>query len=359
MEKGTDFFKESSIHRPDSGQPKTEMEISLEDFKRAEAAIWATIDLEPGNSLDSFPELLQEKVKTLPRYKELEQAMENIPSDLLFHEVFKKISRKSDPPIDASDAPDDGVLLSSMKHGPLECAGRVLIASTYLSERKIPHLVAKPPGHSMMVYEVDDDTLAYADPNNDLYFTFPKSALQGYKGGQKTAECTITEYTPREKDIVDGTGTVFNRFLVLSPKLGTLVSYLGNIQAALDGHGEFKKSGIVKDEKAAEAVDYIKKILIPKDVILENWEACLNNLKKEELEKDKLSREIFMNILNKNPDEDTFVKAMLIALDSVLGEKYLYLRHASKNTKVEWAKRIWQKIKSNPKQLEAMFENKG
>jgi len=68
-----------------------------------------------------------------------------------------------------------------MKQGHLECAGRTLVASTFLQEHDINHAVVSAPGHALIIIEQSPDTLVYFDANNNLFFTFPKSALQGMR----------------------------------------------------------------------------------------------------------------------------------------------------------------------------------
>ncbi len=282
------------------------------------------------------------------------EALKDVPDERLFQEVFNAVSRRADHADEIEDGPDDGVLVSSMRHGHLECAGRVMIASTYLSERGVPHAIAQPPGHSMMIHQVDEDTMAYADPNNDLYFTFPKKALRGYEDVNVTANCSISEYVPREKDVVDGDGSVFDRFLVSSPKRGILESYLGNVQAALAGNEEFKNSGIVKDEGAADEVGTLKEGTY--DAGTSAWDAQLDEMKNELAEGEALARKTLTVVMRKKPDEQMFTADVLSAVDGPLAQRYPYLRHASNEARAAWAKRMWQKIQANPELVEQMLD---
>ena len=318
-----------------------------EDRRRAEAFIWSTIDSAPEPfAPDMFFERLQEQVKTLPRYRKMMEALKDVPDERLFQEVFNAVSRRADHADEIEDGPDDGVLVSSMRHGHLECAGRVMIASTYLSERGVPHAIAQPPGHSMMIHQVDEDTMAYADPNNDLYFTFPKNALRGYEDVNVTADCSISEYVPREKDIVDGVGSAFDRFLVSSPKRSILESYLGNVQAALAGHEEFNDSGFIKDERVADEVGILKEGVC--DAGMSVWNDRLDELEKELAVRETLAKETFAAVVRKGSDEQVFAANLLSAIDGPLAARYPYLRHASDGTRTAWVKKIWQQVQAHP-----------
>ncbi|MEI7741519.1 MAG: hypothetical protein WCJ29_03375 [bacterium] len=352
------MISEASAHDSPSKHQEQGSEIQHEDIERAEAAMWKTLGLESGKPLETFAESLKKRIKELPRYKELEGKVKGVPPEELFHEVFKAIAKTSDVENDVVNVPTDGVLLTSMQHGPLECAGRVLIASIFLQEKQIHHSVATPPGHVMMIHEIDDDTVAYADPNNDLYFTFPKKALLGYDDGMEVAECKIETYLPRAKDVVEGDGSAFTHFLVLSPERGLLHSYLNNVHAALSGNDEFKSSQVDKDAKAAVAIDGIeKRIFAHSNPILDSWNDRMADLEKSESGIIDSSRKAFIEILKNAPDEDTFTEKIIDLLSSQFGKRYPYLHNAPLENKIAWSKRMWDRVQQNKEFLGGALGN--
>ena len=324
----------------------SEKEISPEMMKRAEQVIWKTLGIENSteNLVDNFDEILKEATKSLTQYQEIEEELKDIESKELSHELFKIIKKDSDKKQDyAEDAPNDGVLIESMKQGELQCSGRTLIASAFLQERGIKHAPVTATGHAFLIIEQPDeaDTLIYFDANNNLYFTFPKSALEGYNGVEESAECKLKDYTPREKDFFDGVNTVFSNFVVMPAQEAVGRQYLGNVAAALDGNDEFKKTKYIFDEdeeisevdkkELSEAVRKIEaNIYGGKNEVLENFYTRFegeNGLEKKENERTEAEREAIGKFLQKYPTKTEFIEHFADKRDVI--DKILYLKNAS------------------------------
>lgn len=259
-------------------------DVSHEARKRAEKAILESLNLGSDANLDNFQEKLQIAIESLPRYQELERELADIPPEQLPYELFKTFQRSADSP-DSYDQEKalhkDGVLVKQIKQGsPLMCAGRVMIASTFLQKHGIEHNVVSTiegdeddaSGHSVILLNIGEDKLAYFDAQNNLYFTFPKSALRGYEGLKKTSECVLEEYAPDQNDTIDGLNSINTRFVTSPPSEGISRQYFTNIKSALGGGGEFAHSGIVPDSEVIEAVDQIEREIFGENSILEKRE---------------------------------------------------------------------------------------
>ncbi len=314
-----------------------EQEISPEMMKRAEQVIWKTLGIENSteNLVDNFDEILKEATKSLTQYQEIEEELKDIESKELSHELFKIIKKDSDKKQDyAEDAPNDGVLIESMKQGELQCSGRTLIASTFLQEREIKHTPVTATGHAFLIIEQPDeaDTLIYFDANNNLYFTFPKSALGGYNGAEESAECKLKDYTPREKDFFDGVNTVFSNFVVMPAQEAVGRQYLGNVAAALDDNDEFKKTKYIFDEDE-EISEFDKKELSEvvhkieanvyggKNEVLENFYARFegeDGLEKKESKRTETEREAIGKFSQKYPTKIEFIEHLQTKRMSVI-----------------------------------------
>jgi hypothetical protein len=331
-------------------QHVVEKEVSPEKTKEAEKIILGTLDVESSGDLGDFNEKLKETTKTLPRYQQTEEALKEIEPEDLPHELFKLLKKDSDEVINNQDVPIDGVLIKSMKQGGLECAGRTLIASTFLQEHNIDHAVVSAPGHSLLIIEKTPDTLAYFDANNNLYFTFPKSALLGYTDTKTLAECKLNEYIPRETDTVDGIGTVFSKFLINVATEGVGRQYLGNVAAALNGNEEFEKSGIKKDLESRDAINEIETRIYGQNDVLDNFRSKEGDLIEAEDEQTKSDKRFFAEALKNYPTHDEFVSFFPIVLDGNIGDRVPYIKNATMEQKKAYAAKVWNYLQQENNQ---------
>lgn len=332
---------------PDSALEQSDQRRHAESDPRAketaEKALWHSLNTKQ-MEIGSFPSALEHAVQQLPRYKQIRERLERKPVG--GYEIFKMIQRAADEPIVGENIPDDGVLVRSMQSGKLECAGRVLIASKLLEEFGVSHNVVMAPGHSMILVEEDADTLAYMDPNNDLYFSFPREALQGYQGAGKIAECRLLPFTPRAKDRVDGMNSIFSHFVVTPPKQGTVRQYLDNVQQALHGQAdEFKHSQIPVNPEAANAVETLaQEILGKSDPTVEQFRERTEELQSEAHAKtDRYHAEIIKLSL-RHPKREEFISAFIQEVQGDLGESIPYIQHASDAVRREYAERLWELV---------------
>lgn len=330
--------------------------ISPEARKYAEQAILKTLDLNPDIGLENFQEKLRHSIESIPKYQELEQKLADVPAEELPYEFFKAIQRSSDIPLTSDqekDLPKDGVLIDSIKQGgPLMCAGRVMIASTFLQKHGIEHNVIstiegdenKSFGHAAMLLNIDKDTLCYFDAQNNLYFTFPKSALRGYEGTDKTSECFLEEYMPSESDIIDGLNSVSTRSVALPPSEGIANQYLNNISAALGGNKEFIDSNIKPNEEAKEAVDQIRKELIEENTVMEKFREQMGITTKEFSEQDAKKRAVIIQLDIENKDnKEGFIQSLSskFQTEDSLINSYPYLKNASEEIRQRAAEQMW------------------
>ncbi|TAN58398.1 hypothetical protein EPN15_01140 [Patescibacteria group bacterium] len=345
---------------------KTEdKDVSPEAKKKAVKVILETLDLDPAVAdLENFQELLKKAVESLPRYKELEEKLENVSPENLSYELFKTIQRSADIHLTEERKeylPKDGVLIKSIKQGsPLMCAGRILISSTFLQNRGIEHNVVSTfegdendvTGHSVMLLNIDKDVLAYFDPANDLYFTFPKTALRGYEGLAKTSDCYLEEYAGTAGNNIDGINSINRRFISMPADKGIGRQYLNNVSAALGGNKEFASSDIERDSEAKDAVDRLKNDFVGHDPILEKFHEQAEDLIKQFKEKQVLKKLAVLRILNENLDnKDGFILSLAenFTTNNDLTETYPYLKNAPENIRRQAAEKIWDHLKTNIK----------
>jgi len=348
--------KEAEVAEPPSEQvPKAETKIVVtpEDLEKAKDTIFETLDIEPDENLDNFKDKLKEATKSLPRYQQIAESLASVDDADLPHELFKLIKKSADEKQQEDEnATTDGVLIKAMKQGKFECAGRTLVASTLLQERGIDHAVVTAPGHALVLVEVSPDTLAYFDANNNLYFTLPKSALKGYEGTGTSSECKIEDYTPREKDIVDGVNPAYSHFITMPPDDGRPRQYLGNVAAAFHGNEDFINSSIVKDEKAEEAVHQITEKILGKSQAWDNFHTIVENEKL--VEKDNTQNELdiknVVEILQNHPEENDFIEFFTKAIDGNFGERQPYVKGGNKEDRKKHAKRVWDFLQTQEAQ---------
>jgi hypothetical protein len=337
----------------DAGHSKKE--ITAEKIKEAEKIILDTLGMGESESLGDFDEKLKRAIKSLPRYQQIQVILEGVEKKNLPYELFKVIKKEyDDEQIYDKDVPKDGTFVMSMKEGPIECTGRASIASTYLQEHKINHVVVTEPGHALIIIEQSPDTLIYFDANNNLYFSFPKSALLGYEGTDKLTECELKEYTPRDNDFYDGIGSVFPHFVVMSPKEGVGRRYLGNVAAALGGNKEFETSGIAKDKEKEEAIKEIEKQIYGENKVLENFDLRVEGLvKTKELQITDDTR-IIHKIFQTHPVQDDFVDNFTKEyIDGDRGKMIPYIRNTSPEKKKAYTEKVWDTLQ---KQSETVFQ---
>lgn len=321
-------------------------EVPAEKRDIAQKLILASLGIESNVSLENFDKQLGEATKTLPRYKQIEEQLKGEKNEELPYELFKTLKKNSDKIQTNESMPGDGSLITSMKQGNLECAGRTLIASTYLQGRDFNHAIVSAPGHAFIIVEQSPDTLAYFDANNNLFFTFPKQALEGYKGIETTSECRLKEYSPRETDFYDGVSTVFSDFITMPAKEGVGRQYLGNISAALNGNKEFETSNIVVDKEASGATQQIEEEIYGKNEVLDNYYSKVEDLiKKQEIQTDD-DRKIIGEIIKSYPKHDDFISFFSATLDGNLGARIPYIKNAPKEQKIAFAEKVWDSFKN-------------
>lgn len=353
----TDLQQEIPIATiPEAEQPVVQKEISPEKKKQAEEVILSTLEIKPTEKLDNFDEKLKNATKSLPRYQQIEKNLEGIKRENLPHELFKVLKRDSDQEQIDPSAPRDGVLISSMRKGQLECAGRTLIASTCLQEHGIDHVAVTAPGHAFLVIEQSPDTLAYFDANNNLFFTFPRSALDGYKDTETSAECRLKEYIPREADFVDGVNTTYSHFIVVPAQEGVGRQYLGNVASALFGPKEgeefmFEKSNIPTDREAAESTHQIESEIYGKNEVRENFYKrfeikdpqgkIIGGLLRDEEVQTADDKKVIGEFLTTHPTHDDFVAFFTMALNGNFGNRILYIKNATPEQRKDYAEKVW------------------
>ncbi len=321
-------------------------EVSAEKMGIAKKLILASLGVESNISLDAFDEQLEKATKTLPRYQEIENELKAGKNEELPYELFKTLKTDSDKTKADESAPRDGSLITSMKRGNIECAGRTLIASTFLQGYNFNHVIVSAPGHAFLIIEQSPDTLAYFDANNNLFFTFPRQALEGYKGIETTSECRLKEYSPRETDFYDGASTVFSDFITMPAKEGVGRQYLGNVAAALNGNKEFETSGITVDKEASEATKQIEEKIYGKNEVLDNYYSKVEDLiKNQEIQTDD-DKKIIGEIINSYPKHDDFVSFFSATLDGNLGARIPYIKNTPKEQKIAFAEKVWGTLKN-------------
>lgn len=318
-------------------------EVSPEPRKIAEQTIWWTMELGDDAPLENFPKKLAEAVKILPKYLEIKIKLDSVPAEAVGYALFQKLKRANDAPVADDTVPTDGVLISSMHSGKLECAGRTLLASTYLRERNIDHIVIQAAGHSFLMIEQGNNTLAYFDANNNLYFTLPREALSGYQGIDAVSECRLQAYTPREDDTVDGLNTPFTYFITIPSSEGVSRQYLGNVQAALAGNKEFRQSNIKPNHDASLAIDTVQQDLLGDgSPVLKNFLAdSENSIAMTELQS-QADRKIIGDLLKTNSEQENFAQEFAQVVQGDLGNRLVYLKNASRETRVAYGRRVWE-----------------
>lgn len=350
IETGNNFREVDEAEEVAEGK-SLESEVTPEQIEAANKAILESLGVAEETRLDDFEGTLIEATKALPRYQEIEQRLEGVEAQYLPYELFKLLQSNADTAELDPDAPQDGVLIRSiMESGHLECAGRTLIASTYLQSHNIEHTTIQAPGHTFLIIEQAGDTLIYFDANNNLYFTFPKQSLEGYKDINTMAECKIQEYTLRESDFLDGTNTVFDHFVVMPAQEGRGRVYLGNLASALNGNKEFTTSRIAENKDLIPAVNEIAASIYGENALLNSFRDRMEELRHIEEEKDENDRSFIGKFFKEHPDnptEEQFINYFLYNLNkyNYLGKRMPFIKNAPDEQKLEFAKRLWESVK--------------
>ncbi|MCK5510448.1 hypothetical protein KAI65_02805 [Candidatus Parcubacteria bacterium] len=280
--------------------------------------------------MDDFNEILESATKSLPKYQEIEKMLSCVEKQKLPYELFKILKKEADVNMQNDlNIPEDGALFESMKQGMLECAGRTLVASTFFQEHSVDHVAVSAPGHSFLIIEQSEKTLIYFDVNNNLFFTFSRSALKGYEGISTSKECQLKEYAPRKTDFYDGINTTFSHFLAMPAKEAIDRQYLVNVAAALNGNKEFSKSNIQVDKDAAEAVFQIEKEIYGENFVAENFYSKMDNLFESQKLQEENDKRVINKILKEHPTRDEFINFLPTLLSGNAGNRVPYVKNAS------------------------------
>lgn len=313
---------------------------------KAMQTIFESLGLDGEQNLENFSERLNGSIKTLPQYQRFEQAMKDIRPEALPYEVFKAIRKSNDVPEQRAGIPTDGVLISSIRQGHIECAGRTYIASVYMQEKGIPHAVVEAPSHSMLLIEIGNDTLAYCDANHDLFFTFPRTALKGYQGVTKISQCSLETYTPRSNDTADGLNIIYNNFIVVPPQEGVTRQYLGSVKAALAKLPEFQNTQIEKDKEAAKAIDSIlQDILGPENELLKDYFEKDDKMTKERASMREGLHNMFSEASLTLQTPESFANWFSSFIESETNTAFPYLK-GSKDLQNKYAQELYSRLKN-------------
>lgn len=288
--------------------------------ERAVEFLHQTIGQSKGE-IESFPDHLFYAIEQLDRYKDIFDQVKELPKNKLPLAVFHLIQKSADTHPDVVQG--NGVLINSMQAGNLECAGRTMIASRLFTNLGFEHMNAKPYGHSMIIFEQDEDTLVYFDANNDLYFSFPKSALKEYQATSALEECWLEEYTPREKDFYEGKNSVMRHMMVMPPDAGILQAYVNNAGAALNGNAEFINDDIKEDKQAADAMHAVEDLLLREQKIPDQFYQEGEKEKEREDEEKKLLRNQATELYHASSSREDFSLKLLALKDLWASFPYL------------------------------------
>lgn len=326
---------------PKVEQSISKKEISPEKIRQTEVTILETLELGLNENLDNFSEKLKDATKLLPKYQEIQKKLEGIKQQDLPYELFKVLKKDLDDTQINPNAPKDGVLIKSMKQGRVECAGRTLIASIFLQESGIDHVVVSAPGHTFIIIEQPQDTLAYFDANSNLFFTFPKPALKGYKGTKTLSECWLENYNPRNTDFADGVGKVFPHFIAMPAEEGIGRQYLNNVAAALNNNKEFETSNITMDKESVEAVHQIETEIYGESPALDSFDSRVESLIKKQEIQAAGDKKVISDILQTHFRHNDFATFFAMALNGNVGDRLPYIRNSSLEQRRIFAEKIW------------------
>jgi len=229
------------------------------------------------------------------------------------------------------------------------------LASTFLQEKGISHsiisTIAGEGGHSVLLIEVNNETSAYCDAENGLYFTFPSEALEQREGNEKVSINHLKDYVPTENDVCHGLSSMSRTFMRMDADTGIAYQYLGNVQAALSGNKEFAKGAIQPDVQAAAAVSVLQQEQVGSDVeLIEKFsEELYERGISRQLEKDGEMRQLVKDVYTASEgNEEKFcdVLGKMFASHQVLTSLFPYLQHAPAEQRRDAAKELWQFIQN-------------
>lgn len=335
-------------------QKPVEQRLETEKMRQVVTELFRTLGIDNETDIGRFDECLETAIKDLPRYKELERRLSGLEGGAFVERLSSLLNRAADEEMGLKrDDSLDGVFIESIRKGGLECAGRVMIGSALLREKGIPHAVTKAPGHTFIIVEEGPETLGYLDANNDIYFTFPKSALGGWAGPDAIAEVKLNDFAKRDTDVVRGQGSVYREFLTMPAKRGIQEMYIGNLAAAFAGKEEFLNSGIAADPEKEKSTHDLSARLLGKDETGERFYAKLDDLKVRIQESERESVTIIRKLYADHPGKDAFVAAMTDALKGALGESRPQIRN-SEEGRMALAERAWEILQRHPEKLDEM-----
>jgi hypothetical protein len=325
--------------------------ISLEAIASARTALQRTLE---GADTSQLTSALRESVKTLPQYKLLEQRLSSVSVQTLPEALFQTLREIRSQPLTKA-SPVDGVLLSSMRQGSLCCAGRVLLASTFLREKGVAHsiisTIAGEGGHSVLLIELDATTSAYCDAENGLYFSFPTKALERREGNDIVSLCHLNDFIPDEKAVCHGLSGVSRTFMRMDADAGVTYQYLSNVQAALSGNSEFAQSDILPDVAAAKAMTMLQREYAGNNTSLiekfneELYERGITRQMEKSAEMRQLVQDAY-ETSERNEEQFCMLLEKMFASHQVLTSLFPYLQHASIEQRRGAAKQMWQFIQA-------------
>ena len=238
-----------------------------------------------------------------------------------------------------------------MRYGVLDCAGRTSVSSIIMQDLGIKHVVGWAPYHAIIIIETNSTTMTYFDANNDVYFSFPKAALEGYSSSMDVTECKIKEFHPRNEDVFDGINRTWRHFVTMPPTEGISRQYLRNVSAALSGNKEFAKSNIETDVDASNGIPPIEKELFGSNSVLESFLDRTDQFSEQDNVNQRTIRSVVTSVLKEAPTEALFVKTFADAVPDKLGEIMPYVQHASIKSRIEFAQRMWNIIHNEDEAL--------
>lgn len=321
------------------------IEITEADRHAAKTELRRSLGITEEELIDDLPSILRKKTKEMPRYQEIIDKLKNSDRKSAVYDLFKMIRQSADgdkyPPTE-----DDGVRMDTMKKGRFACAGRTLVSSTALNEIGINHVVTNAPKHSFLVAEIDEDTLAYIDPMQNLYFTMPKEAI-GFRGFDVVAEYTIGDFVPRDKDVFDGLSPAYRQFLAMPADMGISNQYLMNIGAVLNGNSEFNGSDTcppVNEGGARAATAMAQELGGEHSELIKSYTDKMEKVAIVHDIETKAVEKLVAKLVKRSLDEDDFVIKASNALRGQLGNIVPYLKNANKEVKDTVLRQYYQSV---------------
>lgn len=331
--------------------PNGTNDIDTHELTRALDVVGRTLN-QTNLDAENFSQALTQAVRSLPQYATLERSVQASTPEDTARQIFDAL--RALPLRTSDDAPDDGVLVSSMAQGTLRCAGRTLLGSTWLTQHGVRHWVtstiAGGTGHSVLVIETSPTTLAYCDAQNNLFFTFPRTAMSG-DVQPPASRHTLHDFNPGE---LDGLSSMSRTFVLMEPTIGLASQYLDNVQSALDAHRDdesratFAGSVVTPDATLAQAMPHLKKRILgtPCDII----EREVGDLYSPEHmtaaeDHDREFKQLCTACwMQTHGEEEAFCRhmAILFRTHPCIAQVHPYLPGASDVTRTAAARHLWQ-----------------